>query len=604
MTRPETEAYAESSSPGEPLAVIEELSISYQAGDDRVTVVKDVSLSILEGETLALVGESGSGKSTVARTLLGHLRPGSRIDQGTVTVLGQDVFSLGVNELRALRGVQVAIVPQNAGHALTPSMRVGAQIAEALAVHGLPSGRDRIVELADLVRLPAPQSIIDRYPHELSGGQQQRIAIAMALATDPKVMVLDEPTTALDVITQSAVLALVGELRERLKMSILVVSHDLGVVSAIADNVLVLNRGEVVERGTTAAVLSAPQDPYTQRLLTAAPRLHPGPGQDSAEPIPFDPAAPVVLACSGVDIRYPRAHRLAVDDFEMELRKGETVAIVGESGSGKSTVAQAIAGLLAVESGTAELRPPGGPANDLRDPVAKRPPEVRRSVQMIFQNADLALNPRRSVGDAIARPLRWFKRTRTRRDTTTRVAALLTEVGLEERFAQRVPGQLSGGQRQRIGIARALAADPHILVADEITTALDVSVQAEVLQLLDSLRLNRQLSCIFISHDLAVVKSMAHRIVVMKDGYVVESGPASVVLETPSHSYTRTLLDAVVEPGHANLPALDIDHRVRPIDPGLPLVDLGDGHFVREEVPAGSGVPDGTEPTGPREPTG
>ncbi len=569
--------------PGKPLAVIEGLTISYRAGDGDVVVARDVSFTIEQGETTGLVGESGSGKSTVARTLLGHLRPGSRIDSGTVTVLGKDVFALTEPELRNMRGSQVAVVPQNAGQSLTPSMRVGRQIQESLKLHGLPHSSERIAELASLVRLPAPEEIIQRYPHELSGGQQQRIAIAMAVATDPLVMVLDEPTTALDVITQGAVLSLIQELRERLSMSILIVSHDLGVVSAIAENVIVLNQGVVVERGTARQVLTSPKAEYTQRLLAAAPRLHPAPGAPEPEPIGYDEEAPILLRCDDVDIRYPRANRLAVKGFQVELRQGETVAIVGESGSGKSTVAQAIAGLLSVESGQATITASDDQNHDLRRPVRKRPPLVRRSVQMIFQNADLALNPRRSVGDSVARPLRLFKQTRSRAETRQRVGTILTEVGLTEGFARRVPGQLSGGQRQRIGIARALAAGPRLLIADEITTALDVSVQADVLKLLDELRESHQLSCLFISHDLAVVKSVAHRIVVMKDGYVVESGRASAVLDDPRHPYTRALLDSVVEAGAEHLPSVDIEQRVRKVDSSAAMVDVGDGHRVRAD---------------------
>ncbi len=568
---------------GEQLAAVEELTISYRAGDRDVVVARDVSLTIRAGETMGLVGESGSGKSTVARTLLGHLRPGSRIDSGTVTVLGRDVFSLAEPELRDLRGRQVAIVPQNAGQSLTPSMRVGRQIQESLKLHGLKDDPAHVAELAGLVRLPRPEEIIQRYPHELSGGQQQRISIAMAVAADPKVLVLDEPTTALDVITQGAVLALVQELRERLKMSILVVSHDLGVVSAIADNVLVLNEGVAIERGTAREVLTSPREAYTKRLLAAAPRLHPAPGQPEPEPTAFDEKAPVLLRCDGVGIRYPRASRMAVQDFGIDLREGETVALVGESGSGKTTVAQAIAGLLGIEDGEAAITAADNRRQDLRRPVRKRPPVVRRSVQMIFQNADLALNPRRSVGDSVGRPLRLFKRTHSRGETRQRVGKLLTEVGLTEQFARRVPGQLSGGQRQRIGIARALAAEPRLLVADEITTALDVSVQAEVLRLLDELRQRHHLSCVFISHDLAVVKSVAHRIVVMKDGYVVESGPAAAILDDPRHPYTRALLDSVVEPGAEHLPSVDIEQRVREVDSSAVMVDVGGGHRVRAD---------------------
>ena len=561
------------------VAEVSGLSISYRAGSRRVVVADDVSFRLESGRTLGLVGESGSGKSTVARTLLGHVRSGSFIDSGSVTVLGEDVFALPAERLRRLRGAEVSLVSQNAGHALTPSMRVGAQIREALAVHGLPSDDARIAELLTLVRLPSPDSLARRYPHELSGGQQQRVAIAMAVATDPKILVLDEPTTALDVVTQAAVLALVDDLREKLGMAILIVSHDLGVVSAVADEMLVLDGGRVVEHGLTADVLRAPSADETRTLIRAAPRIH---GVDM--PDVRDLAdADLVVRCHDVDVRYPRATSLAVHGVDLELRHGETVAIVGESGSGKSTVAAALAGLVPVERGEAHLWTQDGGLHDLLGVVGRRPLDVRRSVQLVFQNADLALNPRRTVGDAIARPLSVFRRARRGAEQRDVVARLLTEVGLSPDVAGRLPAQLSGGQRQRVGIARALAAEPSVLIADEITTALDVSVQAEVLALLDDLRRARGLSCLFISHDLAVVRSVADRIVVMNAGRVVEAAPTASLFESPRHPYTRMLLDAVVEPGHTELPSSDADSRSLELDPAAALVDVGPGHRVRAD---------------------
>ncbi len=562
-----------------PTAVVEGLTISYQASGHRVVVAEDISFSLRAGRTLGLVGESGSGKSTVARALLGHLRDGSAIDAGTVTVLDHDVFALDGESLRRLRGEQVALVAQNAGHALTPSMRVGAQVREALLVHGLPAQRDRVEELFRLVRLPSPETIGGRYPHELSGGQQQRVAIAMAVATRPRILVLDEPTTALDVVTQAAVLALVNDLISDLGMSVLIVSHDLGVVSAVADEVLVMNAGRPVESGPTARIMSSPQEDYTRMLIEAAPRIHGVPLPDDRDHLDDD----VILRCRGVDIRYPHAPNLAVRGFDLELRRGETVAIVGESGSGKSTVATALAGLVDTERGEIKLRDADGTVHDLLGSAARRTVTVRSAVQLVFQNADLALNPRRTVGDAVGRPLTVFGLASGRADARARVARLLDEVGLGAEFAGRVPAQLSGGQRQRVGIARALAAGPTLLIADEITTALDVSVQAAVLALLDELRREHALSCLFISHDLAVVRSIADRIVVMKDGHIVEAAPTDRLFTDPRHPYTRTLLEAVLEPGHTELPASDVDEEPVAIDPRASLVDLGGGHQVRAD---------------------
>lgn len=524
-------------------AEVRELSISYQAGTEQVTVVDDVSFTLRRGRTLGLVGESGSGKSTLARTLLGHLRPGSRIDSGRVVVHGDDVFELGPEPLRRLRGGTVALVSQNAGDALTPSMRVGEQVAETLRVHGLPATRARILELLELVRLPSAKTLRRRYPHELSGGQQQRVAIAMAVATDPDVLVLDEPTTALDVVTQAAVLELVAELRIRLGMAVLIVSHDLGVVSAVADEVLVMRSGRAVEQGLTREVLTAPAAQYTRELLAAAPRIH---GDEPPEV--RDRQDDVLVRCADLAIRYPGARRRAVHGFDLDLRRGESVAVVGESGSGKSTVAAALAGLAHAEHGEATLTADGR-EHDLLATAGRRSADVRRSVQLVFQNADLSLNPRRSVGDTIARPLRVFGRVKGRKATRDAVGTLLTEVGLGPEFAGRLPAQLSGGQRQRVGIARALAAEPLVLIADEITTALDVSVQAEVLDLLEHLRSSRGLASVFISHDLAVVRHVADRIIVMKDGRIVEVAATAALFEDPQHPYTRQLLDAVLEPG-------------------------------------------------------
>lgn len=572
------------------VAELSDLTISYRAGRSRVVVVDGLDLTIARGETVGLVGESGSGKSTAARTLLAGLRRGSVIDAGSVSVDGEDVFALGATEIRRLRGGSVALVAQNAGAALTPSMRVGAQIAEALRTHGLDAPRSRLVELAQLVRLPDPETIVDRWPHQLSGGQQQRVGIAMAIATDPDLLVLDEPTTALDVITQAAVLALIDELQQRLSMAVLIVSHDLGVISAIADRVLVMRAGKVVEAGDVATVMSTPSDAYTAELLAAAPRITPV--GESAPPSPTaanelsesgaslsttTQSAPPLLRCENLVVRYPGAPRASVRGVDLSLHRGETLAVVGESGSGKSTVAMALAGLAPVESGTAVLDI-DGTTYDLTT-SRRRPREVRRTVQMIFQNADLALNPRRSIGDSIARPLRFFGHVSTRKDAAEHVELLLNEVGLPASMASRVPGQLSGGQRQRVGIARALAARPTILVADEVTTALDVSVQAEVLDLLDELRTSRDLASMFISHDLAVVRRIADRVVVMKNGVVVETASTETLFTDPQHPYTRLLLAAALEPGGTPLASSAADQQVISVDGELS--DVGGGHLVR-----------------------
>jgi peptide/nickel transport system ATP-binding protein len=530
---------------------VDDLSISYAAGRRDVPVVRGVSFAIRPGQALGLVGESGSGKSTVARTLLAHLRRGSKIVGGSVTVDGADVFSLNDRERRALRGGTAAIVAQNAGQALTPSMRVGRQLREALESHGLPGGNERVLELVRHVRLPDPESIVDRYPHQLSGGQQQRIAIAMAIACRPRLLVLDEPTTALDVVTQAAVLTLIRDLALELEMAILLVSHDLGVVSTMADEIAVMRDGIVVEHNTTAELFAHPRHDYTRELLASVPRSR-RTGLETDGTIDKTEVVPVVMAHDLV-VRYARSLPAAVDRVSFDIGLRETLAVVGESGSGKSTLAMAMAGLLPAESGSFAFHGSDGLEGDLTKPVAGRALALRRSVQLIFQNADTSLNPRRTVGAAIARPLRLF----TGSTSKERVAELLVEVGLTPDFASRLPAQLSGGQRQRVGIARALAAGPELIIADEITTALDVRVQAGVLDLLKELRDAKGLSCLFISHDLAVVRGIADRVAVMTGGRIVEIAPTEDLFRSPNHPYTRQLLEATLDPGMTELPGVD-----------------------------------------------
>ncbi|WP_043674478.1 dipeptide ABC transporter ATP-binding protein [Clavibacter michiganensis] len=561
---------------------VADLAVSYAAGRTDVPVVGGVSFEIRAGRALGLVGESGSGKSTVARTLLAHLRRGSRIVGGSVEVGGDDVFALSPAATRELRGGTAAVVAQNAGQALTPSMRVGRQLREALESHGLPSDDDRVLELIRLVRLPDPATIVRRYPHQLSGGQQQRIAIAMAVAARPRVLVLDEPTTALDVITQAAVLTLIRDLARELGMAVLLVSHDLGVVSTMVDEIAVMRDGVIVEQRPTAELFASPEHPYTRELLAAIPGGGSGgsatvTGADTAAPAPTPDAAPPMVVADGLVVRYGRHLPAAVADVSFTIAPRETLAVVGESGSGKTTLATALAGLVSTESGTFRFQG-DGVSGDLTSAVAGRSPALRRAVQLVFQNADTSLNPRRTVGAAIARPLKLF----TGRATPERVGEILTEVGLSPDFARRLPSQLSGGQRQRVGIARALAAEPQLVIADEITTALDVRVQAEILALLADLQRDKGLSCLFISHDLAVVRGVADRVAVMTGGRIVEIGPTERVFRGPNHPYTRQLLAATLEPGATELPAVEDVTATWRDAAGGGWRELGDGHRIRD----------------------
>ncbi|MDT0545739.1 ABC transporter ATP-binding protein [Streptomyces lonegramiae] len=572
------------------IVAVDGLSVAYRSAGRDIPVVHEVGFELCPGRTLALVGESGSGKSTVAATLLGHLRHGSRITAGTVRVEGKDVFALPARELRRLRGGTVAMVAQNAGHALTPSMRVGRQIAEAL--RGDAAGSVAVTDLLDQVRLPRPAELARRYPHELSGGQQQRVAIAMAIAARPKVLVLDEPTTGLDVITQRGVLDLLAALRDELGLAAVLVSHDLGVVAHMADEVAVLRAGRVVEAAPTRRLFAAPADPYTRRLLASVPRLADSglavvaeDGTREIRPKAEVPAdAPEAVAVRDVTVDYGASR--AVHGVSFRVRRGEVLALVGESGSGKSTLAWSLAGLRAPSGGEMTTK---GTDGDLARPARQRPLSLRRKVQLVFQNADTSLNPRRSVGEAVRRPLRFFGTAASRGEAATRARQLIADVRLDPALADRLPAQLSGGQRQRIGIARALAGEPDVLIADEITTALDVSVQAEVLRLLDDLRRERELACLFISHDLAVVRGIADRVVVLRHGVVVEEGPTEAVFASPGHPYTRRLMAAALDPdgdAHPDAGAGVADDWQDAAEPDAPWTDLGPAHRIRRWRPA------------------
>jgi peptide/nickel transport system ATP-binding protein len=668
------------------LARVRDLSVSYRAGQRDVPVLSDVSLSVSEGEALALVGESGSGKSTLAAALLGHLRPGSRVGSGSVLLGGRDIFAASVSERRRMLVGTVAFVPQNAGHALTPSMRVGQQVMEVLRFgRGMDkrAAREEAVRLFGLVRLPEPCVLVDRYPHQLSGGQQQRVAIAIAVASNPKLLVMDEPTTGLDVVTQAGILSLLDDLRAELNLGLVLVSHDLAVVASVCDRVAVMYAGRVIETGPVAPTFRSPSHPYTRGLLATMPRLdEPGlpagmPGSPAAPgldvtgcsfadrcsfaqpectggphpalaPVPGDSlerqsaclraddvlSAPLeasrmrrrtvgdrgdlLLRVRGLEVDY-RRHAdpdtgPTVSDVGFDVHRGEVLALVGESGSGKSTVAWTVAGLRRPSAGEIQLHT-HGPAQaghgadpaDLTGPASRRSPDTRRQVQLVFQNPDTSLNPRRTVGDAVSRPLRLFGLARARLQLRQRRDAVLTDVGLDALHAERLPGQLSGGQRQRVGIARAIAAEPALVLADEVVSALDVSVQASVLRLMDDLRDEHDLAYLFISHDLAVVRGIADRVIVLYLGRICEEGPVSRVFQGPNHPYTRMLVDAVLElhpagerpasPGvdepesappargcaFARRCARRIDGLCETITP--PWLQLEDGHRIRCHLP-------------------
>ena len=522
---------------------VENLSIEYRQGARWHRAVSDVSFTLAAGEILALSGESGSGKSTVAQALLGLGQAGARVAGGRVLYRGRDLLRLPRAELRRLRGRDIAFVPQNPATSLTPTMRIGAQMAEIFRFHGLPvpQGPDRrAAELLDSVGLPEPALMLRRFPHQLSGGQRQRVLIAMALAGEPGLIVLDEPTTGLDVTNQARILDLLRDLRGRVSAAMVYVSHDLAALASIADRVAVMQLGRVVEQGRVDRVFAAPEHPYTQKLLAALPRLDVPPA-GGGSPLPVDRDRRPLLSVEALDIRYPARGGVVVaaDKVDFRVLPGETLALVGESGSGKSSIAKAVSGLQAPTDGTIRLA--GEPMPGL---AGQRPAAMKRDIQLVFQNPDASLNPRHTVGRILMRAIRAYA-PMSRGAARGRALELIRAVRLEPFHLDRLPRQLSGGQRQRVAIARALAAEPKLMLCDEILSALDVSVQAEILQLLRQLQVERGITILFISHDLAVVRWLAHRVVVLQHGQIRDSGTAEEVFSPPYPAYTQSLIDAV-----------------------------------------------------------
>ncbi|MGW2212221.1 dipeptide ABC transporter ATP-binding protein [Streptomyces sp. NPDC001781] len=526
------------------MSLVEVTDLTVEFGALRA--VDGLSFTLEEGAALALVGESGSGKSTVAGALLGlHRDTGARVG-GSVLVAGTDVAAASDAELRRLRGAKAAMVFQDPLSSLDPHYAVGDQIAEVYRVHTRGTrraARARAVEVLDRVGIPDAARRARSRPHEFSGGMRQRALIAMALACEPELLIADEPTTALDVTVQAQILDLLHTLRQENGLGLLLVTHDVGVAAESADDVLVMRHGRAVEHGPLRQVLAAPARPYTRELLAAVPRV------DAPRTAPAAEAGETVLEAAGLRKEFGRGRGAftAVDDVSLTLRRGETLGIVGESGSGKTTLGRMLVGLLEPTAGVIRY---DGRVHRGVDPA----------VQMVFQDPASSLNPRRTVGDSIADPLRAKRmgvsspeRGREwRRDdgaVRERVAGLLERVGLEAAHHDRYPHEFSGGQRQRIGIARALAADPRVIVCDEPVSALDVTTQAQVVALLDELRRELGLALVFIAHDLAVVRQVSDRVAVMRRGQIVETGPADEVYESPRDPYTRQLLAAV--------PALD-----------------------------------------------
>ena len=561
-----------------PVLSVDDLDIDFWVDGTWYPAVEQASFKLFPGEVLAIVGESGSGKSTIAMSIMGLLPKNSHVE-GSIKLGQRELVGASQRAFRAIRGKEVSVIFQEPMTALNPVYTIGFQIMEMLRTHQAmaPSqARKRAMELLTMVEIPDPERRVDAYPHQLSGGQRQRAMIAQSLAMDPRLLIADEPTTALDVTVQAEVLKLMRDLKDRLDASIILITHDMGVVADMATRIIVMKEGRIVETGTAREIFRHPQQAYTRQLLEAVPHLgsvvategvevasHLADALDGAAPtssahttpVEVDklrrataPAGvPLVVDLVDVAVEYPRRGRTpafrAVDDFTLAIGQGEVVGLVGESGSGKTTIGRAIVGLLPFVEGSASVvgtNMVNARESDLRT--------VRNDVSFVFQDPGSSLNPRLPVGESIGEPLLLRKVVKGKKALSARVEALLDQVQLPRALRNRYPHELSGGQRQRVGIARALALSPKLLIADEPTSALDVSVQAKVLDLFQELQRDQGFACLFVSHDLAVVEILARRIVVMHHGKLVEMGTREQILSNPLDDYTKRLLAAVPVP--------------------------------------------------------
>jgi peptide/nickel transport system ATP-binding protein len=537
------------------LVRVETLAIDFATAYGDVSALRDVSFSMRQGEVLGIVGESGSGKTVACRAILKLIAGNARVKSGRILFEGRDVLAMDAKALGHLRGEQAAMIFQNPSTHMDPLMPVWRQVGEGMVLHEGISWREakeRAIGLLEDMRIVEPKRRANAYPHELSGGMRQRVMIAAALACKPKLLIADEPTTALDVTVQAQILDLLRRIRQERDLSIILVSHDLGVIAQMCDRVVVMKDGRVVETGSVDEILRAPKDDYTRRLIASQPAL-----LKPAVPLRSPTPEPPQLTVEKLEMRFTTgpgiiglatgksAHVVrAVDDVSLSLRKGGSLGIVGESGSGKSTIARAIVGLLQPQAG--QVTVDGQPLDPF---LGKRKPEQQRRLQMVFQDPFLSLNPAFTVAGTLAEPLRQH-RICAEREIPNRIAELMAKVELPANLLGRRTTQLSGGQRQRVGIARALALEPEILIADEVTSALDVTIQAQVLGLFERLRRELSLTLILISHDLAVVRYLCEQVAVMRNGKLVEYGPTEQVLEHPQQQYTRDLIAAIPKLRH------------------------------------------------------
>ncbi|HXF87401.1 MAG TPA: ABC transporter ATP-binding protein [Xanthobacteraceae bacterium] len=529
-----------------PLLSVQELSVAFGHGAARTLAVNRISFDIRKGETVALVGESGSGKSVTALSVMKLLPyPAASHPSGRILFKGRDLMALSEREMQRVRGKDITIVFQEPMTSLNPLHTIARQIGEALILHGSVTTQEevraRTIELLAQVGIPDPEQRLFSYPHQLSGGQRQRVMIAMALANDPDLLIADEPTTALDVTVQAQILKLLKDMQARFGMAIMFITHDLGIVRKMADRVCIMRLGEIVEQGPVERVFAAPEHPYTRALLAAEPK---------GEPAPLNPAAPLVVRTEDLKVWFPVrrgvmrrtvGHIKAVDGVSLELRKGETLGVVGESGSGKTTLGLAILRLVSSDGPIAFM---GKPLQGLRF-KAMRP--HRRHMQIVFQDPYGSLSPRLSVADIVAEGLTVHHPKMSEEERERRVIRALKDVGIDPETRFRYPHEFSGGQRQRIAVARALVLEPSFIVLDEPTSALDMLIQAQIVDLLRDLQKRHDLTYMFISHDLKVIAALASKVIVMRQGKVVEAGPAAEVFKAPKNEYTRALFAAAFD---------------------------------------------------------
>jgi oligopeptide/dipeptide ABC transporter ATP-binding protein len=544
------------SEPASPVLQIRDLRVSFSTYDGEIEAVRGVSLEVAKGECLGVVGESGSGKSQTFMAVMGLLARNGRAT-GSVKLAGREILNLPAAEMNRVRGDAMGMIFQDPLTALTPHMKVGEQIAEPLRVHQGLSHRDARAQARrwlDRVRIADAARRLDQYPHELSGGMRQRVMIAAALACEPDLLIADEPTTALDVTVQADILDLMEELKQETGAGLVLITHDMGVIARLADRVSVMRHGLYVEEGEVGALFNSPRTDYTRELLDAIPRLdRPGRG-GRPEPAPVAPDAPLVVEGKGLKVWFeikdgllakPKQLR-AVDGVDLQVRKGETLGVVGESGSGKSTLARAVLKLIPNTGGAVTLL-----GRDLPETDKKALREARKDLQIVFQDPLASLDPRMTIGESVSEPLRVFRPELTRDQREALALEMMARVGLDPALINRYPHELSGGQNQRVGIARAMILKPALVICDEAVSALDVSIRAQIVDLLIELQRDLGLAMIFISHDLAVVREVSHRVMVLYLGRVMEEAPADALYAGARHPYTKALLSAAPIPDPA-----------------------------------------------------